>query len=78
MYPAIKKNKCQEQTVDILNDVQGDMEDAKSVTIDLGNPEEEETRNAMEMHEVSKAAEGLREVETSSNGPTSPVLTEIV
>nr|XP_028588398.1 receptor-type tyrosine-protein phosphatase C isoform X2 [Podarcis muralis] len=77
VYPAqngqLQKN--QEHKVNIPNDVKED-EGANSVTVDLCLPVQTSGNNA-EKHEESKAKDGSREAESSSNGPTNPILTEI-
>ncbi|XP_066481438.1 receptor-type tyrosine-protein phosphatase C isoform X2 [Tiliqua scincoides] len=79
MYPAqngqLQKSKCQEHKVDIEKNVEKENE-ADSVKIDLSYPVQE-TRNDAEMQEDSKAKDDSREAESSSNGPTNPVLMDI-
>ncbi|CAI5776589.1 receptor-type tyrosine-protein phosphatase C isoform X4 [Podarcis lilfordi] len=77
VYPAqngqLQKN--QEHKVNIPNDVKED-EGANSVTVDLCLPVQTSGNNA-EKHEESKAKDGSREAESSFNGPTNLILTEI-
>ncbi|XP_077784505.1 receptor-type tyrosine-protein phosphatase C isoform X2 [Podarcis muralis] len=77
VYPAqngqLQKN--QEHKVNIPNDVKED-EGANSVTVDLCLPVQTSGNN-VEKQEESKAKDGSREAESSSNGPTNPILTEI-
>ncbi|XP_062991285.1 receptor-type tyrosine-protein phosphatase C isoform X2 [Elgaria multicarinata webbii] len=80
MYPAqngqLQKTQCPEHKVDIQKDVKKE-EEANSVTIDLFLPVQE-IGNDLEMSDDSKAKDGTRQAESSSNGPTNPVLTETV
>ncbi|XP_034978136.1 receptor-type tyrosine-protein phosphatase C isoform X2 [Zootoca vivipara] len=73
VYPAqngqLQKN--QEHKVNIPNDVK-----EEGVIVDLCLPVQTSGNNA-EKHEESKAKDGSREAENSSNGPTNPILTEI-
>ncbi|KAJ7332399.1 hypothetical protein JRQ81_014579 [Phrynocephalus forsythii] len=75
VYPAqngkVKKSQSQEHMVGIPNDVKKE-EETNLVAAGHSLPAEV---NGMEMSEHSKAQEDSREAESSSNGPTNPVLT---
>ncbi|XP_054837625.1 receptor-type tyrosine-protein phosphatase C isoform X2 [Eublepharis macularius] len=79
VYPAqngqLQKNKCQEHKVNIHNDSE-EGEEANSSTKDVCILVQE-SENGVNMEEESKATAGSREAESSLNGPTNPVLTEI-
>ncbi|KAJ6658385.1 hypothetical protein lerEdw1_020089 [Lerista edwardsae] len=79
MYPAqngqLQKSKCQEHKIDIDKNVEKENE-ADAVKIDLSLPVQE-TGNDAEAQEDSKGKDDSREAESSSNGPTNPVLMEI-
>ncbi|KAH0618343.1 hypothetical protein JD844_017452 [Phrynosoma platyrhinos] len=79
IYPAqngqMQKTQCQEHKIDIHNNEKKE-EKSNSVAIDLCCPEQE-GGNSFEMTEDSKAKDSSREAESSSNGPTNQVLTEV-
>ncbi|XP_044288204.1 receptor-type tyrosine-protein phosphatase C isoform X2 [Varanus komodoensis] len=79
MYPSqngeLQKTQCPEHKVDIQNDIKKD-EEAHSVASDLCIPVQE-TMNNKEMVDDSKPKDGSSQAESSSNGPSNPILTEV-
>ncbi|XP_064371849.1 receptor-type tyrosine-protein phosphatase C isoform X2 [Dromaius novaehollandiae] len=77
-YPAqngqIKKNSQQEDKAEFGNEVEKTDQEADLITIDL-TPSMPERNGASEACEDSKAADSTKETESSTNGPTTPVLT---
>ncbi|CAN0215850.1 unnamed protein product [Bubo scandiacus] len=77
-YPAqngqIKKNSQQEDKVEFCNEVEKTDQETDLITIDLipTTPEENELS---EVCDDSKAADSTKAIESSTNGPTTPVLT---
>ncbi|XP_060630551.2 receptor-type tyrosine-protein phosphatase C [Anolis sagrei] len=70
-----QKTQCQEHKIDIHNDVKKE-DEANSVAIDICLPVQESGVGS-EMKDASKAKDGSREGESSSNGPTTHALTEV-
>ncbi|XP_025943651.1 receptor-type tyrosine-protein phosphatase C isoform X3 [Apteryx rowi] len=77
-YPAqngqIKKNSQQEDKAEFVNEVEKTDQEADLITIDL-TPSMPERNGASEACEDSKTADSTKETESSTNGPTTPVLT---
>ncbi|NXP34778.1 PTPRC phosphatase, partial [Leiothrix lutea] len=77
-YPAqngqIKKNSQQEDTVEFCSEVGKPDQETDLVTADLGPPRPEEIESP-EICDDSKAADSTKGTESSTNGPTSAVLT---
>uniref|UniRef100_A0A8C8B1G8 protein-tyrosine-phosphatase n=1 Tax=Otus sunia TaxID=257818 RepID=A0A8C8B1G8_9STRI len=77
-YPAqngqIKKNSQQEDKVEFCSEVEKTDQETDLITIDLvpTTPEENELSKVCD---DSKAAESTKGIESSTNGPTTPVLT---
>uniref|UniRef100_A0A8C8RES5 Receptor-type tyrosine-protein phosphatase C n=1 Tax=Pelusios castaneus TaxID=367368 RepID=A0A8C8RES5_9SAUR len=80
IYPAqngqVKKNSKQEDTVEIDNEVEKANQEADLITIDINSVESEANKDT-EAREDSKSADGTQGTESSANGPTTPILTEI-
>uniref|UniRef100_A0A8C3CB13 Receptor-type tyrosine-protein phosphatase C n=1 Tax=Cairina moschata TaxID=8855 RepID=A0A8C3CB13_CAIMO len=78
IYPAqngqIKKNSQQEDKVEFCNEVEKKDQETDLITIDLTTSIPEEN-GASEVCEDSKAADTTKGTESSTNGPTTPVLT---
>ncbi|XP_040422145.1 receptor-type tyrosine-protein phosphatase C isoform X3 [Cygnus olor] len=78
IYPAqngqIKKNSQQEDKVEFCNEVEKKDQETDLITIDLTSSIPEEN-GASEVCEDSKAADTTKGTESSTNGPTTPVLT---
>ncbi|XP_068808216.1 receptor-type tyrosine-protein phosphatase C isoform X3 [Struthio camelus] len=78
IFPAqngqIKKNSQQEDKAAFGNEVEKKDQEADLITIDL-TPSMPEGNGASEACEDSKAADITKETESSTNGPTTPVLT---
>ncbi|XP_066180706.1 receptor-type tyrosine-protein phosphatase C isoform X2 [Sylvia atricapilla] len=77
-YPAqngqIKKNSQQEDKVEFCSEVGKSDQETDLTTADLGPPRPEETEPP-EICDDSKAADSTKGTESSTNGPTSAVLT---
>ncbi|KAM4895932.1 receptor-type tyrosine-protein phosphatase C isoform 2-T3 [Sylvia borin] len=77
-YPAqngqIKKNSQQEDKVEFCSEVGKSDQETDLTTADLGPPRPEETETP-EICDDSKAADSTKGTESSTNGPTSAVLT---
>ncbi|XP_017688427.1 PREDICTED: receptor-type tyrosine-protein phosphatase C isoform X2 [Lepidothrix coronata] len=77
-YPAqngqIKKNSRQEDKVEFCSEVGKTDQETDLITIDLTPPTPEENEPP-EIHDDSKAAESTKGTESSTNGPTTSVLT---
>ncbi|XP_040466677.1 receptor-type tyrosine-protein phosphatase C isoform X2 [Falco naumanni] len=77
-YPAqngqVKKNSQQEDKVEFCSEVEKKDQEADLITIDLTPPTPEENEPS-EACEDSKAADSTKGTESSTNGPTAPVLT---
>ncbi|KAM6305690.1 receptor-type tyrosine-protein phosphatase C [Aegotheles albertisi] len=77
-YPAqngqIKKKSQQEDKVEFSNEVEKTDEETDLITIDLTPPTPEENEPS-EVCDDSKAADSTKGTESSTNGPTTPVLT---
>uniref|UniRef100_A0A8B9I7C2 Receptor-type tyrosine-protein phosphatase C n=1 Tax=Anser brachyrhynchus TaxID=132585 RepID=A0A8B9I7C2_9AVES len=78
IYPAqngqVKKNSQQEDKVEFCNEVEKKDQETDLITIDL-TPSIPEENGASEVCEDSKAADTTKGTESSTNGPTTPVLT---
>ncbi|XP_074453907.1 receptor-type tyrosine-protein phosphatase C isoform X5 [Larus michahellis] len=78
IYPAqngqIKKNSQQEDKVEFCSEVEKTNPETDLITIDL-TPPTPEGNEASEVCDDSKAADGIKGTESSTNGPTTPVLT---
>ncbi|KAM6397221.1 receptor-type tyrosine-protein phosphatase C isoform 2-T2 [Pluvialis apricaria] len=78
IYPAqngqIKKNSQQEDKVEFCSEVEKTGQETDLITIDL-NPPTTEENEAPEVCDDSKAADSTKGTESSTNGPTTPVLT---
>ncbi|NXY83344.1 PTPRC phosphatase, partial [Alcedo cyanopectus] len=76
-YPAqngqIKKNSQQEDKVEICSEVETRAQESELITIDLSPPPTEEKEPA-QVCEDSKDADSTKGTESSTNGPTTPVL----
>ncbi|XP_014799056.1 PREDICTED: receptor-type tyrosine-protein phosphatase C isoform X3 [Calidris pugnax] len=77
-YPAqngqIKKNSQQEDKVEFCSEVEKTNPETDLITIDLTPPTPEE-KEVSEVCDDFKAAGSTKETESSTNGPTTPVLT---
>ncbi|NXX40790.1 PTPRC phosphatase, partial [Tricholaema leucomelas] len=77
-YPAqngqIKKNSEQKDKVESCSEVEKTAQETDLITIDLTPPSPEE-KEPSEGCDESKAADSTKGTESSSNGPTTPVLT---
>ncbi|KAM6080410.1 receptor-type tyrosine-protein phosphatase C [Theristicus caerulescens] len=77
-YPTqngqIKKNSQQEDKVEFCSEVEKTDQETDLITIDL-TPSTPEESEPSEVCDDSKAAESTKGTESSTNGPTSPVLT---
>ncbi|PKU45538.1 receptor-type tyrosine-protein phosphatase hypothetical protein [Limosa lapponica baueri] len=77
-YPAqngqIKKNSQQEDKVEFCSEVEKTNPETDLITIDLTPPTPEENK-ATEVCDDFKAADSTKGTESSTNGPTTPVLT---
>ncbi|XP_035747676.1 receptor-type tyrosine-protein phosphatase C isoform X4 [Egretta garzetta] len=77
IYPAqngqIKKNSHQEDKVEFCSEVEKTDQEADLITIDLAPPPPEENELS-EACDGSKAADSTKGTESSTNGPTTPVL----
>ncbi|XP_053928743.1 receptor-type tyrosine-protein phosphatase C isoform X4 [Cuculus canorus] len=77
-YPAqngqIKKNRQQEDKVEFCSEVEKTDQETDLITIDLTPPTPEENEPS-EVHDDSKAADSTKGTESSTNGPTTPVIT---
>ncbi|KFP08131.1 Receptor-type tyrosine-protein phosphatase C, partial [Calypte anna] len=77
-YPAqngqIKKNSHQEDKVQFCSEVEKTDKEDGLITIDL-SPSTADKKEISEVYDDSKAADSTRGTESSTNGPTSPVLT---
>ncbi|KGL93171.1 Receptor-type tyrosine-protein phosphatase C, partial [Charadrius vociferus] len=77
-YPAqngqIKKNSQQEDKVEFCSEVEKTDQETDLITIDL-NPPMTEEKEAPEVCDDSKSADSTKGTESSTNGPTTPVLT---
>ncbi|XP_027527676.1 receptor-type tyrosine-protein phosphatase C isoform X2 [Neopelma chrysocephalum] len=77
-YPAqngqIKKNSRQEDKVEFCSEVGKTDQETELITIDLTPPTPEENEPP-EICDDSKAADSTKGTESSTNGPTTPVLT---
>ncbi|KAM9283620.1 receptor-type tyrosine-protein phosphatase C isoform 2-T2 [Morus bassanus] len=78
MYPAqngqIKKNSQQEDKVEFCSEVEKTDQETDLITIDL-TPSTPEQNELSEVCDDSKAADSTKGTESSTNGPTTPVLT---
>ncbi|KAM6342621.1 receptor-type tyrosine-protein phosphatase C [Alca torda] len=78
IYPAqngqIKKNSQQEDKVEFCSEVEKTNPETDLITIDL-TPPTPEGNEASEVCDDSKAADGTKGTESSTNGPTAAVLT---
>ncbi|XP_010150181.1 PREDICTED: receptor-type tyrosine-protein phosphatase C [Eurypyga helias] len=77
MYPAQNgqiKTIQQEEKVEFCNEVPPTDQETDLITIDL-NPSKPEENELSEVCDDSKAADGTKGTESSTNGPTTPVLT---
>ncbi|KAM6327166.1 receptor-type tyrosine-protein phosphatase C isoform 2-T3 [Podargus strigoides] len=77
-YPAqngqIKKNSQQEDKVEFCSEVEKTDQETDLITIDL-TPTTPEENELSEVCDDSKAADSTKGTESSTNGPTTPVLT---
>ncbi|XP_076194093.1 receptor-type tyrosine-protein phosphatase C isoform X3 [Aptenodytes patagonicus] len=77
-YPAqngqIKKNSQQEDKVEFCNEVEKTDQETDLIAIDL-TPSTPEENEPSEVCDDSKAADSTKGTESSTNGPTTPVLT---
>ncbi|KAM9239567.1 receptor-type tyrosine-protein phosphatase C isoform 2-T2 [Leptosomus discolor] len=77
-YPAqngqIKKNSQQEDKVEFCSEVEKTDQETDLITIDL-TPSTPEKNELSEVCDDSKAADSTKGTESSTNGPTTPVLT---
>ncbi|KFP31359.1 Receptor-type tyrosine-protein phosphatase C [Colius striatus] len=77
-YPAqngqIKKNSQQEDKVEFCSEVGKTDQETDLITIDL-NPRTPEENKVSEEQDDAKAADSTKGTESSTNGPTTPVLT---
>ncbi|XP_075012639.1 receptor-type tyrosine-protein phosphatase C isoform X3 [Calonectris borealis] len=78
IYPAqngqIKKNSQQEDKVEFCSEVEKTDQETDLITIDLA-PSMPEENEPSEVCDDSKAADSTKGTESSTNGPTTPVLT---
>ncbi|KAM6199881.1 receptor-type tyrosine-protein phosphatase C [Sarcoramphus papa] len=76
-YPAqngqIKKNSQQEDQVEFCSEVEKTDQETDLITIDL-TPSTPEEKEPSEVRDDSKAADSTKGTESSTNGPTTPVL----
>jgi len=77
-YPAqngqIKKNSQQEDQVEFCSEVEKSDQETDLITIDL-TPSTPAENEPSEVCDDSKAADNSKGTESSTNGPTTPVLT---
>ncbi|XP_054689332.1 receptor-type tyrosine-protein phosphatase C isoform X4 [Grus americana] len=77
-YPAqngqIKKNSQQEDKVEFCSEVEKTDQETDLITIDL-TPSTPQENEVSEVCDDSKAADSTKATESSTNGPTTPVLT---